>query len=340
MRFSRFQGRKKESLSLADGISQGGEERDELRARMRRKKRMIQARNSAGLYALLMPSFVLMILFSYVPIYGIVIAFKDYNSIQGIFGSPWASQYGFKHFIRFVTAYNFWSLIRNTLAVSLYSLVVGAICPVALALFVNEIRSKTFKTVVNTVSYSPYFISCVVIVGMLFGFLNVDRGFINKLVQAFNGGKPVYFLSDPKYFVHIYVWSGVWQSVGWASIIYMGALSSVDPALHEAACIEGAGRLRRMWHINLPAIVPLFTVQLILSVGNIMSVGFEKAYLLQTDANLQSSEIIATYVYKISLQRKQYSFGTAVGLFNSLVNILLLVSVNTVSKKVGQESLW
>ena len=175
---------------------------------------------------------------------------------------------------------------------------------------------------------------------MLFGFLNVDRGFINKLIQLFNGGEPVYFLSDPKYFVHIYVWSGVWQTVGWASIIYMGALSSVDPALHEAACIEGAGRLRRIWHINLPAIIPLFTVQLILSVGNIMSVGFEKAYLLQTDANLQSSEIIATYVYKISLQRKQYSFGTAVGLFNALVNIILLVSVNTVSKKVGQESLW
>lgn len=337
MKFISLRSKKGEALpSLGECAGTG----NGLQTHLRKRKRATKFRNSLGLYALLLPSLVLMILFSYVPMYGIIIAFKDYNSVQGIFGSPWASQFGFKHFIRFVTAYNFWTLIKNTLVISIYSLVVGAICPVILALFVNEIRNKAFKRTVSTVSYSPYFISCVVIVGMIFGFFNADRGFINKIVQLFNGGKPVFFMSDPKYFVHLYVWSGVWQTVGWASIIYLGALSSVDPALHEAACIEGAGRLRRIWHINLPAIIPLFTVQLILSVGNIMGVGFEKAFLMQTDANLETSEIIATYVYKISLQRKQYSFGTAVGLFNAVVNIILLVSVNGISKKIGQESLW
>ncbi len=297
-------------------------------------------KNSLGLYLLLLPSLILMLVFSYVPMYGIVIAFKDYNSVQGIIGSPWTTDYGFKHFIRFFESYNFWTLIKNTLTISVYSLIVGAICPVVLALFVNEVQNKPYKRFIQTISYSPYFISCVVIVGMLFCFLNVERGFINKFAQLFNGGEPIYFLSDPKYFSHIYVWSGVWQSTGWASIIYLGTLSSVDPCLHEAAQLDGASRMQRLWHINLPAILPVFTIQLILSVGNIMSIGFEKAYLLQTDGNLASSEIIATYVYKISLQRKQYSFGTAVGLFNAIINIILLVTVNWVSKKIGQETLW
>ena len=271
--------------------------------------------------------------------YGIIIAFKDYNAVQGIWGSPWTKNFGFSHFIRFVTAYNFTSLIKNTLVLSLYSLVVNAICPVVLALFVNEIQNKAFKRTVQTISYSPYFISCVVMVGMVVSFLNVDRGIVNKVIMSF-GGKGTMFMSDPDWFVHLYVWTGVWQGVGWASIVYLGCLSNVDPCLHEAAVIDGASRMKRLWHINLPAIIPVFTIQLILSVGNIMNVGFEKAYLMQTDANLSASEIIATYAYKISLLKKQYSFGTAVGLFNAAINIILLFIVNFVSKKVGQESLW
>lgn len=306
---------------------------------MKIKSKKAEIKRSLSLYALMTPSLILLILFSYLPMYGIIIAFKDYNAVQGIWGSPWTKNFGFSHFIRFVTAYNFTSLIKNTLVLSLYSLVVNAICPVALALFVNEIQNKAFKRTVQTISYSPYFISCVVMVGMVVSFLNVDRGIVNKVITSF-GGKGTMFMSDPDWFVHLYVWTGVWQGVGWASIVYLGCLSNVDPCLHEAAVIDGASRMKRLWHINLPAIIPVFTIQLILSVGNIMNVGFEKAYLMQTDANLSASEIIATYAYKISLLKKQYSFGTAVGLFNAAINIILLFIVNFVSKKVGQESLW
>ncbi len=306
---------------------------------MKIKSKKAEIKRSLSLYALMAPSLILLILFSYLPMYGIIIAFKDYNAVQGIWGSPWTKNFGFAHFIRFVTAYNFTSLIKNTLVLSLYSLVVNAICPVVLALFVNEIQNKAFKRTVQTISYSPYFISCVVMVGMVVSFLNVDRGIVNKVITSF-GGKGTMFMSDPDWFVHLYVWTGVWQGVGWASIVYLGCLSNVDPCLHEAAVIDGASRLKRLWYINLPAIIPVFTIQLILSVGNIMNVGFEKAYLMQTDANLSASEIIATYAYKISLLKKQYSFGTAVGLFNAAINIILLFIVNFVSKKVGQESLW
>ena len=306
---------------------------------MKIKSKKAEIKRSLSLYALMTPSLILLILFSYLPMYGIIIAFKDYNAVQGIWGSPWTKNFGFSQFIRFVTAYNFTSLIKNTLVLSLYSLVVNAICPVVLALFVNEIQNKAFKRTVQTISYSPYFISCVVMVGMVVSFLNVDRGIVNKVITSL-GGKGNMFMSDPDWFVHLYVWTGVWQGVGWASIVYLGCLSNVDPCLHEAAVIDGASRMKRLWHINLPAIIPVFTIQLILSVGNIMNVGFEKAYLMQTDANLSASEIIATYAYKISLLKKQYSFGTAVGLFNAAINIILLFIVNFVSKKVGQESLW
>ena len=306
---------------------------------MKIKSKKAEIKRSLSLYALMAPSLILLLLFSYLPMYGIIIAFKDYNAVQGIWGSPWRKNFGFSHFIMFVTAYNFTSLIKNTLVLSLYSLVVNAICPVVLALFVNEIQNKAFKRTVQTISYSPYFISCVVMVGMVVSFLNVDRGIVNKVITSF-GGKGTMFMSDPDWFVHLYVWTGVWQGVGWASIVYLGCLSNVDPCLHEAAVIDGASRMKRLWHINLPAIIPVFTIQLILSVGNIMNVGFEKAYLMQTDANLSASEIIATYAYKISLLKKQYSFGTAVGLFNAAINIILLFIVNFVSKKVGQESLW
>ncbi len=244
---------------------------------MKIKSKKAEIKRSLSLYALMTPSLILLILFSYLPMYGIIIAFKDYNAVQGIWGSPWTKNFGFSHFIRFVTAYNFTSLIKNTLVLSLYSLVVNAICPVVLALFVNEIQNKAFKRTVQTISYSPYFISCVVMVGMVVSFLNVDRGIVNKVITSF-GGKGTMFMSDPDWFVHLYVWTGVWQGVGWASIVYLGCLSNVDPCLHEAAVIDGASRMKRLWHINLPAIIPVFTIPLILSVGNIMNVGFEKSY--------------------------------------------------------------
>ena len=306
---------------------------------MRKISIAAKIKKSFWLYVLLLPSLIILLVFNYGPMYGIIIAFKDYNSVQGIWGSPWASDYGFGNFIRFFKVYNFWTLIKNTLTLSVYQLVVSAICPVILALFVNEIQNRRFKRGVQTISYSPFFISCVIMVGMLVSFVDMDRGVINKIIVAF-GGKAQMFMSNPNWFPHLYVWTGVWQGVGWASIIYLGCLANVDPCLHEAAIMDGASRLQRLWHINLPAIIPIFTIQLILSVGNILNVGFEKAFLMQNDANLATSEIIATYVYKISLLKKQYSFGTAVGLFNAAINILLLLSVNKISKKLGQESLW
>ena len=297
--------------------------------------------NDITLYALLLPGLIFILIFCYAPLYGLIIAFKDYNSYAGILGSPWAENFGFAHFKNFITSPNFFQLLGNTVAISLYSLVVSFPLTIALSLFVNEIRNEKFKRVVQTISYAPYFISTVVVVGIIFNIFSVSNGVINNIIKSL-GGEPKFFLSEAKYFRTLYVFSGLWQSIGWGSIIYVAALSGVSPELHEAATLDGASRLQRIWHINLPAIKPVITITLILNVGNMLSIGFEKIYLMQTQGNLEVSEIISTYVYRVTLASKapQYSFGTAVGLFNSIVNVLLLTLANFVSKKVGEESLW
>ncbi len=294
-----------------------------------------------SLYLLLLPSVVYVFIFCYLPIFGNIIAFKDYNSYQGVFGSPWADMGGFKHFITFVKLPNFLNIIGNTLVLSVYSIVLNTILPVVLALFVNEIRWSGAKKTIQIISYAPYFISTVVVVGMLFSFSNLESGMFNVIIQAF-GGNASNIMENEKWFATIYVVSGLWQGLGWWSIVYFGALANVDKDLHEAAVLDGASRMKRIIHINLPTIMPMMIIMLIMSIGNMLNVGFEKVYLMQTSGNLGASEIISTYVYRVSMLAKvpQYSYAAAIGLFNSFINIILLVIANLISKKVSETSLW
>ena len=276
------------------------------------------------------------IIFAYVPMYGVQLAFKEFIARDGIWGSPWI---GFENFERFFSSYNFVSLLKNTLGISVYSLIVGFPLPILFALLLNYIRSTKLKKTVQMVSYAPYFISTVVMCGMIVIFLQADTGIINQLLVAL-GMESVSFLSVPEYFKSIYVWTGVWQGLGWNTIIYISALSGVDYEMHEAAIIDGATKLRRMWSIDLPSILPTAVMLLILNVGGIMNVGFEKVYLLQNSLNQSASDVISTYVYRVGMINNDYGYSTAVGLFNSVINVILLVSVNQITKKLTQVSLW
>mgnify|MGYP005794075971 FL=1 len=276
------------------------------------------------------------IIFAYVPMYGVQLAFKEFIARDGIWGSPWI---GFENFERFFSSYNFIALLKNTLGISVYSLIVGFPLPILFALLLNYIRSTKLKKTVQMVSYAPYFISTVVMCGMIVIFLQADTGIINQLLVAL-GMESVSFLSVPEYFKSIYVWTGVWQGLGWNTIIYISALSGVDYEMHEAAIIDGATKLRRMWSIDLPSILPTAVMLLILNVGGIMNVGFEKVYLLQNSLNQSASDVISTYVYRVGMINNDYGYSTAVGLFNSVINVILLVSVNQITKKLTQVSLW
>ena len=298
-------------------------------------------RKNTSLYILLIPSVVVLFIFCYIPMYGVIIAFKDYNSFLGIGGSPWTDYYGFKHFVNFVTSSDFTLIIKNTLIISLTSILVNTPFPIVLALMINEVRIKWFRKGVQTISYAPYFVSVVVIVGMCAACTNPDNGIFNKAAEAMGLGGLSYQLHS-EWFLPTYLISGLWQGCGWWAIIYVGTLSNVDPELHEAAIIDGAGRIKRILHINLPAILPIATIMLIMSIGNLLNVGFEKVYLMQTDLNVESSEVIATYLYKqtfFSKGLKPYSYGAAVGLFNTAINLVFLFAANIISKKAGGETL-
>ena len=246
---------------------------------------------------------------------------------------------GLEHFQRFFNSNNFGETIYNTITISLFSLVVGFPVPILLALMLNEVKNKFFKKTVQTMSYVPYFISVVVMAGMIILFLSPSSGVINQMRKAM-GLETINFMYESKYFKTIYVLSGVWQNMGWGSIIYLSALAGIDPALHEAAVIDGASRLKRIWHINLPGILPTVCIMLIMNCGSLMNVGFEKVFLMMNDLNRSAAEVISTYVYKVGLQQSQYSFSTAINLFNSVINFLLLITVNTVVKKLDQASLF
>lgn len=288
------------------------------------------------LYIMMLPVVVYLFIFAYIPIYGVQIAFKDYNVGQGILGSPWV---GFDNFTRFFRSFQFWNVLKNTLVLSLYGLIAGFPIPILLALMVTQVRREGFKKFVQTVTYAPHFISEVVVVGMLFIFLSPTSGIVNiglgKLgVQAVN------FLAEPSMYKHLYVWSGVWQGAGWGSIIYIAALSAVSPELYEAARIDGASKFQQIVHIDFPSILPTATILLIMNAGSIMNQGAQKAYLMQTGTTAASQEIIATYVYKVGLIQNQFSYSSAIGLFNNIINIILLVTVNTVSRRLSENSLW
>ena len=298
-------------------------------------------RNQLMLWCLVLPGLLYVLIFHYVPMLGLVVAFKDYNSYQGIWNSAWADMKGWAHFYNFLTMPDFWNLIWNTLKLSLTSLLFATIPSAAFALLVNEIAGKRFKKFVQTVSYAPYFVSMVVVVSMVFIFTDAETGIINRLIEMV-GFKAIPFMERADMFVGMYVASGVWQGLGWAAIIYVGTLANVDQSLHEAESLDGASRLQRIIHINLPAIVPIMLIMLIMNVGNLLNVGFEKVYLMQTAGNLSASRIITTYVYEVSLQSSipQYSYATAIGIFNSAVNIILLLITNMICKKKGEVSLW
>ena len=288
------------------------------------------------LYVFILPAVIYFIIFCYGPMYGVQLAFKDYNPVAGIMGSEWI---GFDNFVRFFKSYQFKQLLENTLILSLYQLIAGFPIPIILAILLNQLRGSKFKKLVQTVTYAPHFISIVVLVGMLNIFLSPRGGVVNQIIQLF-GQEPILFLGKEEYFRHIYVLSGVWQNMGWNAIIYLAALSGVNPELHEAALADGASKIRRIWHIDLPTIRPTVIIMLILNFGQLMGIGFEKAFLMQNSLNMGKSEIIATYVYKIGLVDAQYGFATAVGLFNSVINFVLLITVNYISKKVSETSLW
>ena len=286
-------------------------------------------------YLFILPMLIYVIIFNYIPMYGIQLAFKDYRVADGIWGSAWV---GLKHFKTFFESYQFKDLLWNTLSLSLYSLIAGFPMPIIFALLLNYITNVKLKKVVQMVTYAPHFISTVVYCGMILIFLSSD-GVINQLLKLI-GIDSVAFLTNPSNFRHIYVWSGVLQNIGWGSIMYISVLTSVDPTLHEAATVDGATRFQRLLHIDLPAIVPTMVIMLIMRAGEIMDLGFEKAFLLQNNINLDYSEIIATYVYKIGIQGGQFSYSSAIGLFNNVINMALLVVVNKIAKKVSDVSLW
>lgn len=288
------------------------------------------------LYIMMLLPLTSLIIWNYIPMYGIIISFKDYSPAFGILRSPWV---GFDHFERFFNAFYFKDVIVNTLRISLYSLAVGVPLPIILALMFNEIRNKKYKSIVQTISYIPNFISVIIIVGMVMFFTSPVDGVINAVVQYF-GGEPIDFIGSPKLFPHVFVWSGIWQSVGWGTLIYTAAMSGIPQDQYEAAYIEGASRLKCIWYITIPAIMPTIVICTILATGSVMSVGFEKVLLMQNDANLATSEVLSTYMYKAGILNAEYSFSSAVGFFNNLINFIVLYLVNKFAQKFSETSLW
>jgi len=309
-------------------------------ARNRAPKARVSAfkeiRRHYELYLFLLPTLLYYLIFHYGPMYGVQIAFRDYLGALGIWGSPWV---GLEHFKRFFNSTFFWPLLTNTVALSLLNLVFGFPVPVIFALMLNQMRPGRYRKMVQTISYAPHFISTVVFVGIIFIFTSPSTGIVNILLDAL-GGKRIYFMGSVPWFRPVYVISDIWQETGWGAIIYLATLAGINPELYEAATIDGASKLQRILHIDVPGILPTVTVLLILRTGTIMSIGFEKAFLMQTPLNLDMSEIISTYVYKVGLVGAQFSFGAAVGVFNSVVNLIMIAVVNRVASSLGETSLW
>lgn len=305
-------------------------------ATLRKKPFAGRMRENMDLWFFVLPGMIITLVFSYVPLYGLQIAFRRYSPKRGIWGSTWV---GLQYFTRYFNGPYFWSTLSNTFLLSVYSLAAGFPIPIILALLLNAFRHKRYRKVIQTVTYAPNFISTVVMAGMLLLFLSPTSGLVNKLIGSF-GGQPIHFMAQKSMWRHIYVWSGVWQNTGWNSVIYFAALAGVSPELHEAAIVDGATKWQRIRYIDFPAIIPTATILLILNCGSILSVGFEKAYLLQNDLNLSVSEIISTYTYKVGLIQNDLSYSTAIGLCNSVVNAVLLIIVNWVSDKLSGNSLW
>ena len=300
------------------------------------KKKYKKIRKYAGLYIMLAIPFLWYIIFKYIPMYGLQIAFKRFNPTLGITKSPWV---GLTYFKQFFDYYYYGNILWNTVSLSLFTMLVGFPMPIILALLINEIKNTKFQKVVQNITYMPNFLSVVVIVSMLTLFSNRDYGLFNKIGALF-GAAPVDFMAKPAWFQPLYVFSNVWQYMGFNAIIYIAALASVDQELYEAASIDGASRMQKIIHISLPCIMGTIIIMFIMRIGSLMSVGFEKVYLMQNSVTLSASEVISTFIYKNGIQKGQFSYSTAVGLFNSVINFTLLMLANFVSKKATKTSLW
>ena len=274
-------------------------------------------------------------MFHYAPMYGVIIAFQDYKPLKGIMGSKWV---GLQNFRTFIESPFLWRLIRNTLSINIGMLVFGFPLPIIFALLLNEVRSTAFRKVVQTVTYMPHFVSSVVVCGLMVIFCRSD-GLITSVLSHF-GFPKTNLLTVESYFQPLYIGMNIWQELGWDSIIYFAALTSVDASLYEAARVDGAGRWRQMWHITLPGIAPTIVILLILRIGNLMSLGWDRLILMYNDMVMETADVISTYVYRTGLQQVQYSYATAVGLLNSIINVILLVSANAISRKISDNSLW
>ena len=301
---------------------------------LRRKKLWSDLVRDRQLYLLMLLPMAYLIIFSYLPMYGVQIAFRDYKPLTGITGSKWV---GLKHFSVFMGSYNFRTILWNTLVLSLYSLAAGFPVPIILALIFNSLPNKRLMKTVQSVAYMPHFISVVVVVSILNLIFNPINGVYGSVFHMLGGvGYPMDFRGRPETFRHLYVWSDIWQNMGWDTIVYTAALSAVSPDLHEAAMLDGASRFKRVLHVDLPTILPTIGIMLIMRCGSILTVGYEKVYLMQSDLNLSVSEIISTYIYKTGIGQGKFSFGAAVDLFNSVINCVLLVTVNMITRKISE----
>ena len=290
------------------------------------------------IYLFILPAVVWFLIFNYYPMYGLLLAFKNYKYNLGILGSPWV---GVKWFRKFLLDRSFWQIIRNTLSISVLKLVFGFPMPIILALMLDSLRNQKFKRVIQTISYMPHFISWVVVSAMLTKLLSPYGGLVNEVRKMLDpNAQSIFYMGQRSFFLPMVILSDIWKGVGWGSIIYLAALSAVNTELHEAAMIDGASRMQRIWYINLPTLMPTFTILLIMQTGSLMSVGYEKALLMQNDLNMTTSNIISTYVYERGLLGAQFSFSAAVGLFNNVINFLLLIIVNGIARKLGDTSLF
>lgn len=306
---------------------------------MIKKKKSVWATISEQRYlmVLLIPALLYYLIFKYVPMYGLVIAFKDYDFMSGIFGSPWV---GVKYFAEFIQGPYFWRILRNTFKISLTNLIFGFPLPIIFALFLNELKNQRLKKLTQTISYLPHFLSVVVIVGLMKQLFSPTSGIVNTVITSFTNGESINFFMEEQFFIPLYVGSGIWQDMGYNAIIYIAAIAGIDPGLYEAASIDGAGRFRKIWNITLPSILPTISILLILKLGSLLEVGYEKILLMYNPNIYEVSDVISTYVYRSGIQSANYSFGAAVGLMNSIVALILIVVSNKASNKLSGNGLW
>lgn len=303
---------------------------------LRRINRKKALKRDKYLWLLVLPGVIWYIIFAYAPMYGLVIAFKNFSPFKGIWASPWV---GMKWFKDFFGSHYFWRLMRNTLLINLYGILWGFPAPIIFALLLNELRHEGYKRFSQTVSYLPHFISTVVIVGIVMDFLSPSTGVINRIIRAL-GGETIHFMTSPEWFRTVYIGSGIWQGIGWNSIIYLAAISGIDTELYEAATIDGASKLKQMWHVTIPGILPTVIILLIMNLGSLLSIGYEKIILMYNPRTYETADVISSYVYRRGIEGAEFSFATAVGLFQNIINFIMIATFNRISKKVSEISLW